>query len=90
VPGIANPWLSGMPDGTDAISFDSAPAHSPILVPGIDFGTVEGLTFTNVLGGVREGSGCPPSCSPVEGSGFIAHSGGMNTESRRPDCPSTL
>lgn len=34
VPGTADPWLAGMPPGSTASSFDSAPAQSPVLVPG--------------------------------------------------------
>jgi len=31
VPGYADPWLAGMPDGTTASSGDVAPTHSPVL-----------------------------------------------------------
>ena len=33
VPGSANPWLAGMPDGTPASSGDVAPGESPVLAP---------------------------------------------------------
>ena len=32
VPGTANPWLAGMPNGTPALFGDAAPAQSPVLV----------------------------------------------------------
>lgn len=32
VPGTANPWLAGSPNGTTAASGDQAPDHSPVLV----------------------------------------------------------
>ncbi|MDA7667633.1 PA14 domain-containing protein [bacterium] len=35
VPGTANPWLAGMPDGADGLGGDSAPDHSPVIVPGL-------------------------------------------------------
>lgn len=34
VPGTADPWLAGMPDGSTASSGDVAPAQSPVLVDG--------------------------------------------------------
>lgn len=72
----SNPWLAGMPDGSTAISSDSAPAQSPLLVTGIDLSTTSALTFTNVSGGASNAGGCPPSCSPLDGSAFFNHSGG--------------
>ena len=35
VPGSANPWLAGMPDGTAADDGDVAPDQSPVLVEGL-------------------------------------------------------
>ena len=35
VPGTAEPWLAGMPNGTVSDSGDSAPAESPVLATGI-------------------------------------------------------
>jgi hypothetical protein len=72
----SNPWLAGMPDGSTAISSDSAPAQSPLLVTGIDLGLNSSLTFTNVSGGASNAGGCPPSCAPLDGSTFFDHSGG--------------
>lgn len=76
VPAISNPWLAGMPAGTQAISNDSAPAHSPVLVSGLDLSLGGFLTFTNASGGALQGPGCPPNCSPIDGGSNIAHSGG--------------
>lgn len=72
----SNPWLAGMPDGTQAISADSAPAHSPVLVGGLDLGLGGFLGFVNASGGANNAGGCPPACDPVDGGGFISHSGG--------------
>lgn len=35
VPGTADPWLAGMPDGSTASITDVAPAQSPVLVSGM-------------------------------------------------------
>ncbi len=75
VAATSNPWLAGMPDGTQAISADSAPAHSPVLVGGLDLGLGGFLSF-NASGGANNAGGCPPACDPVDGGGFISHSGG--------------
>lgn len=76
VPGTSNPWLAGMPDGTNAISNDSAPAHSPVLVAGLDLSLGSALTFTNASGGASHTGSCPAGCSPVDGSELASHSGG--------------
>jgi hypothetical protein len=46
VPGTANPWLAGMPDGTEASSGDIAPTHSPVLVTLSSLGSPSALSFT--------------------------------------------
>jgi hypothetical protein len=46
VPGTANPWLAGMPDGTPASSGDVAPTHSPVLVTLSSLGSPPALAFT--------------------------------------------
>jgi hypothetical protein len=46
VPGSANPYLAGMPDGTSAPFGDSAPAQSPVLVAGLDIGQASYLSFS--------------------------------------------
>jgi hypothetical protein len=53
VPGIANPWLAGAPDGTIAGgNYDVAPNQSPVEIVGISAGAV--LTFS-VTGGAAHG-----------------------------------
>jgi hypothetical protein len=44
-PAQGNPWLAGMPNGTTANSFDSAPANSPKLVTGVPITPGGTLTF---------------------------------------------
>lgn len=77
VPGTSDPWLAGMPAGSTAAGGDTAPAHSPVEVLGLSLGLGGALTFTGATGGVLHGpSGCPPICSPIDGSAFFSHSGG--------------
>jgi hypothetical protein len=54
VPGTADPWLAGMPDGSKASGGDSAPAQSPVLVQGLTPG--RGLLFA-ATGSVTRMSG---------------------------------
>jgi hypothetical protein len=63
VPGTANPWLSGMPNGTmSEDGYDIAPAESPILVGGIPIG---GVTFTfSATGIVSHGNFDPQGHGP--------------------------
>lgn len=51
VPGISDPWLAGMPNGTTASENDRAPAQSPVLVTGLSFAPGMALTFSS-SGGV--------------------------------------
>jgi Concanavalin A-like lectin/glucanases superfamily len=44
VPGTANPWLAGIPDGFSEASGDSTPANSPVVFTGFTAGA--GLVFT--------------------------------------------
>jgi hypothetical protein len=46
VPGISDPWLAGMPDGSTASVDDVAPAQSPALVPDLAVQAGDVLTFT--------------------------------------------
>ncbi|HMW47430.1 MAG TPA: hypothetical protein PK011_10105 [Marinagarivorans sp.] len=55
VPGTANPWLAGMPDGATA-SQDSAPAQAPIMIDLSQLGAGNFLTFT-ALGATDNGGG---------------------------------
>jgi hypothetical protein len=53
IPGNANPWLAGAPDGTIAGgNYDVAPNQSPMEVAGISAGAI--LTFS-ITGGVANG-----------------------------------
>ena len=69
VPGIADPWLAGMPDGSTASSGDVAPAQSPVLVPGLTFMSGSLFTFT-VSGGVGFAPDRP--LAPSDGGDAIA------------------
>jgi hypothetical protein len=48
VPGYANPWLAGMPNGTTASTAnrDSAPTNSPVQVTGLPLWNGANLTFS--------------------------------------------
>jgi hypothetical protein len=54
VPGTSNPWLAGMPDGTEAAIGDAAPANSPILV-NIKLTAGSRIEVSNATGGVSHG-----------------------------------
>ena len=58
VPGGANPFLAGQPNGTACCSGDSAPLQSPVLISAFSGGQV--LTFTAV-GGSSNVGGVPTS-----------------------------
>ena len=61
VPGTANPWLAGMPDGTTVPGGDSAPAESPVFAFNVAGG--QNLTFS-VTGAVAQGPGDPLIWTP--------------------------
>ncbi|MFN9461817.1 MAG: PEP-CTERM sorting domain-containing protein [Planctomycetota bacterium] len=46
VPGSANPYLAGMPNGTTAPGGDSAPGQSPLLVNGLNISQANYLSFS--------------------------------------------
>ncbi|MCM8593787.1 PEP-CTERM sorting domain-containing protein [Accumulibacter sp.] len=46
VPGTADPWLAGMPNGSTASSGDVAPGQSPALVTGLSFAAGDLLVFS--------------------------------------------
>ena len=47
VPGKANPWLAGMPDGSVAGSgYDTAPNASPVQAPGVQVSSSVVFTFS--------------------------------------------
>ena len=75
VPGISDPWLAGMPDGSIASCWepegcDSAPAQSPQLVVGLCLHVGESLTF-QATGGVGHCPGC--TLYPPDGDGITNH-----------------
>ena len=57
VPGNANPWLAGAPDGTIAgANFDVAPNQSPMEITGVPADSAAVFTFS-VTGGTANGPG---------------------------------
>ncbi len=54
VPGASDPWLAGMPDGTNASGNDYAPDQSPVHVEELQFEPGDVLVFT-ATGGVGHG-----------------------------------
>ncbi|MFV0387091.1 hypothetical protein [Paracoccus sp. (in: a-proteobacteria)] len=72
VPGSANPYLAGLPDGTTALTGDSAPGQSPVLVSGL--GIMGGVTLTfAATGQVSLGLGLGPD---PDGGSPIGHQRG--------------
>jgi hypothetical protein len=71
VPGTSNPWLAGMPGGTDAGEGDTAPAQSPKEVDCLPIMVGDRLTFTS-SGAV---SNCPSGCQVTgpEGGDPVTH-----------------
>ena len=70
VPGTSDPWLAGMPPGSTASGGDTAPAQSPVLVPGpVNIAAGGALTFivtgevsnTGVLQGLTPDGQAPAS-----------------------------
>ena len=72
VPGTADPWLAGMPNGSEASfdgsQWDTAPAQSPTEVTGLNYATGGKLTFT-VVGSVNNFPG--PSGNPPDGNSNV-------------------
>ena len=73
IPGTADPYLAGLPDGAMASFGDIAPDQSPVLVPGTLPAAGSSITFTNVTGSVSN-SGFVPS-DPPDGdlTSFLQH-----------------
>ena len=65
VPGSANIWLAGMPDGTLSLFGDSAPMNSPAQVQELPLSSGTSLSFS-AIGVVSHGSASDPS---IETSG---------------------
>ena len=84
IPGKANPWLAGMPDGSAIIfenTTDTAPAQSPSLVSNIDLTDGGAVVFSDATGGVHNGPLCPGTCfgpdgRTFQGEAFVKHDGG--------------
>ncbi|MBA2269081.1 MAG: hypothetical protein H0W20_00575 [Chthoniobacterales bacterium] len=73
VPGTANPYLAGMPDGSTAKGGDTAPAQSPVLVQLRDFAAGDQLTFS-ATGATSFAGGTPPANGTPDGDSFFANS----------------
>ena len=71
VPGTSDPYLAGMPSGSGASFIDTAPAESPVLVPGSLPSPGSAITFTNVTGSVSYQGGTPTD--PPDGSFNVQH-----------------
>jgi hypothetical protein len=68
VPGTANPYLAGMPDGSIAPP-DRAPDQSPVEVIGLNLSGGGVVTFTNATGGVSNVPICDgTNCSSIDGN----------------------
>lgn len=64
VPGTADPWLAGMPDGANSgFASDVAPTYSPAQMPAFNFTTGDILHFT-VTGGATNSTGSVPIQAP--------------------------
>lgn len=73
VPGTANPWLAGMPDGSIAgDGFDTAPAQSPAQVPVV---LADGMMLMFSVTGSVSNSDSASGLSP-DGAGFISREPG--------------
>jgi len=74
VPGTADPWLAGMPDGSVASFFDAAPAESPVLVASMPLvgGTLLAFHAAGEVGNQPVPNTCCPPAGP-DGGDFIAH-----------------
>jgi len=71
VPATANPYLAGMPAGTDTSDGDKAPQESPVLVE-ISLADAVAVSFS-ASGGVENHPYDPPVYDPPDGSLGISH-----------------
>jgi RHS repeat-associated protein len=71
VPGMADPYLAGMPDGSTADPGDTAPVDSPFPVPGLTLTAGSALMFTVPAGQVTSTGTNGP-----DGGNFLHHGGG--------------
>ena len=72
VPGAADPWLAGMPDGSTASLADIAPAQSPAEVFGLNYSAGGVLTFS-VTGSVSYFGGTPTDPPDGEAGNITGH-----------------
>lgn len=75
VPGTADPYLAGMPNGTACCGGDTAPAESPVLTPGLVLTPSAVVTFS-VTGSMNVGGGTPSD--PPDGGSFYGNGAGAN------------
>ena len=73
VPGTADFYLAGMPDGSMASDGDVAPDESPTLVPGTLPVAGSPITFTNVTGSVDYSGGTPTDPPDGAPGSFLQH-----------------
>jgi len=59
VPGTADIWLAGMPDGTTALHGDVVPGQAPVLVPGLSLNPGTRIVFFGITGTVNNHPGMP-------------------------------
>ena len=74
VPGTSDPWLAGMPPGSTASGGDTAPAQSPVLVPG-PVNIAAGGTLTFVVTGEVSNTGVLQGLTP-DGQAPASHIAG--------------
>ena len=74
VPATANPYLAGLPAGTEARMGDSSPQQSPVLVERTLSHAVA-VTFTAV-GAIQHTPECPPDCYGPNGAELARHRDG--------------
>jgi hypothetical protein len=74
VPGSADPWLAGMPDGSTASNGDVAPAQSPVEVLGLPI--IQGTSLRFTATGLTD-FGPSISLKGPDGSGFNEHFAGV-------------
>jgi hypothetical protein len=89
VPGTSDPWLAGMPDGSNASSGDSAPAQSPVLFDEFALTPGSWLRFTVTVDPTAGLVGhCPGCTSPTPDGGSVwGHSAGAENGVADVDAP---
>ena len=85
VPGTADPYLAGMPNGSTASFGDVAPNQSPVLVPGVLPAAGNVLTFTNVSGSVSYAGGAPVDPPDGDNTFFLQHFDQLPGSTQNPE-----